>query len=301
MQVKSPPSDYHAPKIAILDTGLDQDHPAIMACVENFRQLRSFTDGETRDFHGHGTFIASLILKVAPQSHLYIAKVAERRLLPLNNCIAGVRISIVNFTSRILTSLHQAIRWAIDQEVDIITMSFGMTSADAGIGRAIHEAHSKNIIIFAAASNGGGNQDVTYPARNKEVIPIFSTDGVGNGSTFNPNPIKNDSFSILGEAIRSSWTTYNSSDTTALTKLKSGTSYAAPIAAGMAALILDFVKLRGESCYSELHSQQGMIKAFDIMESKRDGYNYLCPWKKVFQAGAASDSILSKICKEVMN
>jgi hypothetical protein len=34
-------------------------------------------------------------LKVAPQSHLYIAKVTERRQLPLKHNIAEVRISIV--------------------------------------------------------------------------------------------------------------------------------------------------------------------------------------------------------------
>jgi hypothetical protein len=96
MQVKIPPSGYHAPKIAILDTGLDEDHPAIMACFENVLKLKSFTDGNTRDFHGHGTFIASLILKVAPQSHLYIAKVTERRQLPLKHDIAKVRIPIAD-------------------------------------------------------------------------------------------------------------------------------------------------------------------------------------------------------------
>jgi hypothetical protein len=85
-------SGDRAPRVAILDTSLDKDHPGIMGCSQNFCGLRSFTDGDTRDYHGHGTFIASLVLKVAPQSNLYIAKVAERRLLPLKNKVAEVRI-----------------------------------------------------------------------------------------------------------------------------------------------------------------------------------------------------------------
>jgi hypothetical protein len=180
-------------------------------------------------------------------------------------------------------------------------MSFGMTKPDPDIKEAIHEAYGKNIIIFAAASNEGGNHDVTYPARNPEVIPIFSTDGKGNKSDFNPNPIKSGSFAILGEGIESSWTTCNEPKTTVLTKFKSGTSYACPVAAGMASLMLDFVKLHRQSWYPELRSRLGITKAFDLMEYKREEYNYLYPWRKLFHEGASSDSILSKIFEEVTN
>jgi hypothetical protein len=176
-----------------------------------------------------------------------------------------------------------------------------MTKPDRDIKEAIHEAYCKDIIIFAAASNEGGNQDVTYPARDSEVIPIFSTDGKGSKSDFNPNPIKSGSFAILGEGIESSWTTCNDPETTVLTKFNSGTSYACPVAAGMASLMLDFVKLHGQSWYPQLHSRSGITKAFDLMEVEREGYNYLCPWRKLFHEGASSDSILHKIFEEVTN
>lgn len=88
--LKNAPKDHSPPKIAILDTGVDERHSAIIACLENFKGPKSFTDGETQDYHDHGTFIASLILKVVPQVHLYVAKVAEKRLLPLVHSVADV-------------------------------------------------------------------------------------------------------------------------------------------------------------------------------------------------------------------
>jgi hypothetical protein len=72
------------------------------------------------------------------------------------------------------------------------------------VQKAILEAFSKNIIIFAAA---GGKGNVTYPARRNEVICVYATDGSGNVSDRNPSQLKNSGchFATLGAGVKSEW------------------------------------------------------------------------------------------------
>jgi subtilisin family serine protease len=192
--------------------------------------------------------------------------------------------------------------WAVEQDVDIITMSFGMENNDDDIARAIREAYNRSIIIFAAASNGGGNQKLTYPARNAEVIAIYATDGKGNKSGFNPTPKSRGlNFAVPGEAIKSAWTTYPNASGKPQTKRKSGTSYATPIAAGIAALILDFAKSNEVPWYAKLRDRHGMSNVFEAMAGHRDGYDYICPWEQLFKKEDSLESILGSIRKEVVN
>lgn len=66
-------------KIAILDTGVDGDHP-IFDAYRELKGKRNFYDAsrkKTPDRHGHGTFAASLNLDYAPDAGLYVIKIAD--------------------------------------------------------------------------------------------------------------------------------------------------------------------------------------------------------------------------------
>ena len=67
-------------KIAILDTGIDRKHPSIEAqWNRRVKDAKSWIDGEggDRDTCGHGTHNTSLLMKVAPEALIYVARVVK--------------------------------------------------------------------------------------------------------------------------------------------------------------------------------------------------------------------------------
>jgi subtilisin family serine protease len=111
-------------------------------------------------------------------------------------------------------------------------MSFGFPVENPIVQTAIDDAFRKGRILFAATANDGGNGGVAYPAKDPIVIGVNSSNGKGNQSIFSPTTRSNeDNFSIVGEAIESSW--YDSNGVWPTPVVKSGTSYATPIAAGL--------------------------------------------------------------------
>ena len=176
--------------------------------------------------------------------------------------------------------LHATREW----EVDIINMSFGFPSFKKGlkgIQDAIDEAFKAKILMFCAASNGGGNDDIAYPANQDEVICINSADGQGTPSTFNPDePAMGRNLCALGEDVRSSWPTKFKLGQ----QRKSGTSFATPIAAALAAVVLDYARHHAQSedekfYVSQLRKRKGMLEVFRFMTRNRGNYLYLDPGK----------------------
>jgi hypothetical protein len=153
------------------------------------------------------------------------------------------------------------------------------------IDPTIEQAAKDNIIMFAAAGNGGGFEGVGYPASSHRVIPIFSTDGFkAVRSEFSPLALRDGAcFSALGEDIKSSWPRHL--DTTH-TKVKSGTSFATPIIAGFAATLLEYAGqglIKPGRELTHLRSREGMEAVLKLMAANRTnpetGYYDLQPWE----------------------
>lgn len=71
-------------KVAILDTGLDVSHIYVKACEKRIKDIRSWVNGlngkqdrNAGDASGHGTHITCLLLDVAPDTDVYVARIAE--------------------------------------------------------------------------------------------------------------------------------------------------------------------------------------------------------------------------------
>ena len=195
----------------------------------------------------------------------------------------------------------QAINWAIDCKVDIITAAFSFNRVVHAIDSAIRRATNLGIIVVAAASGMGWDRSQTgFPARMPEVIAAYSADANGNVSRFNPSPRSyNETFSFLGEDVESAWPVGFG---VGPKKHLSGSSVATAVAAGTAALLLEFSRQESHlfqpNVLRHLSSPEGMNKVFRYLSSGRDSYGYVTPWKLLsWRRGSAR---IVKVLEEVL-
>ncbi len=151
-------------KIAVFDTGVS-NHPDI-----SIKGGASFVDYATSydDDNGHGTHVAGTIaasnnklgvVGVVPNAEIYAVKVLDK--------YGGGNYS----------SIIAAIEWAINNEIDIINMSFGGEYKSQALHEAIVQATNAGIIIIAAAGNNGNTANaITYPAKYSEVVSVGAID-----------------------------------------------------------------------------------------------------------------------------
>ena len=149
-------------------------------------------------------------------------------------------------------------------------MSFGFEKEQDSVYEAIKLANTKGIAMFAAASNAGANREdnVAWPASAPEVICVHSASGRGTKSSFTPEPDDGKRVMVLGECVQS------------VGKYMSGTSCAAPIAAGIAAIVLDYARrVLGQDEWLKLRTTHHMKNMFKIMKNQeKDGYWWIRPW-----------------------
>ncbi|KAH0837204.1 hypothetical protein FOPE_04845 [Fonsecaea pedrosoi] len=166
-------------------------------------------------------------------------------------------------------------------------MSFAISKNDKKTKEAMSaklEEIKDKVLLFAAASNSGRNDGRAYPAKRPEVIAIHAAHGGGGPWKNNPLPSSDDAhnFSTLGMYVETPYTGQ-------ATKRVSGTSVACPVAAGIAALVLEFCRqpLVTIKKPERLKHKKGMEAIFSQMYNrfeaskagKEEDYFYLRPWK----------------------
>jgi len=155
-------------KIAILDTGVDSDHPALEESLSKKRS-RDFTGSEAgyEDEAGHGTLVAGVIaakkkrggiIGIAPEAKLYVGKVIREQM-------AGGKIE----------DLSAGLKWAVENEVHVINISVGSRKNDKKVHQLIRRAWSQGIFVICAAGNRGG-KGLDYPAKLDECLAIGAID-----------------------------------------------------------------------------------------------------------------------------
>ena len=321
----SPSSSQHTAlierpvRIAVIDTGADIDESVLELYDHRLVECRSWigkdpaqlVEGATADAIGHGTHATSLVLSVTENTdcEIYVAQVFERDpeqkglsakdVESMTRAIARVGLQVT--TSCVyLAKFLKAVEYSVKHwEVDIISLSFGTDQAVEDLEVVIDD-YAPKVLFFAATSNRGGNEPgISWPARHGSVIGMFASDGHGNNYKQNPNPMENHyNFSMLGTAVSGLWPqALRSGDRY---KIKSGTSCATPIAAGVAASILTLMRRQAALNLSKVpddQREQAVRSAERLMKKlrqpavmrriffevgaksdKREGYHYVAPW-----------------------
>ncbi|MEU9863399.1 type VII secretion-associated serine protease mycosin [Streptomyces sp. NPDC047971] len=179
--------------VAVLDTGVDADHPDLAGSVLDGKDLVGFgaEQGEST-WAVHGTAMAGII---AGHGHgpgrqdgvLGIAPKVE--ILPVRVILEGNDKARDKARKTRGTALAEGIRWATDHGADVINLSLGDDSksahADAGEDAAVQYALSKGVSVVASAGNGGEKGDhISYPAAYPGVIAVTAVDRFGTRASF---------------------------------------------------------------------------------------------------------------------
>lgn len=171
-------------------------------------------------------------------------------------------------------------------------MSFGLEPLNSvspilreAYGKIAQEIEATDKIFFAAAGNKGNNADRPFPAACEQVFCIHASTGKGKDGQISPDTQgSDDNFMTLGIAIPF----MNMKDPNRVIEFKSGTSYATPIAAAIAAHVLYVAEtlLQIQPNYLEcLRTRRGMREMFSLMArpiANQSGYRYLAPWVKLW-------------------
>ena len=153
--------------VAVLDTGVDPNHPELSQSVLPFgfdfvdgdanpadvaNGIDDDGDGTTDEMAGHGTFVAGLVVLTAP----------ETRILPV----------------RILDSdgngdewaLVRGLYYAIDRGVEVINLSLSSTYDTVAVRQAIAVAARNGIMVVAAAGNLDHDTPREFPAMDEAEL-----------------------------------------------------------------------------------------------------------------------------------
>jgi len=223
--------------IAILDSGIDLDHPDLVdKLVPGWDFIEN--DDQPQDENGHGTHVAGIAAATANNGIGVAGAAPDARIMPVR-VMNGLGIGDPEV-------IALAITWAADNGADIINLSLGGNTdllsrifKNGPMNLSIVDAYNKGVVVIAAAGN-----DDTFIQAYHDGVPVLVVNASNEGGVpaqfsnwGDPRAVTAPGTRILSTApIEPSWIWKSGSD--GYEELD-GTSMAAPYVAGVAALLVD--------------------------------------------------------------
>lgn len=211
--------------VAVLDTGVQADHPLLAAHLtaarydyidddpfpdDEFNGLDDDGDSLVDEGAGHGTHVAGIVNLVAPAAQIMPLRVLDSD---------GRGNDYV---------LAEAVQFAVQNGADVINLSLGMAEQSELMEEVIASATAVGVLVTAAAGNLDSSSE-QYPASNPQVMAVTAVGPTAAKSYF-ANYGEWVDIAVPGESITSTFPVDGYAQW-------SGTSMATPFIAGQAALI----------------------------------------------------------------
>lgn len=213
-------ADGHGVRVAVIDSGIDADHPALGDCVDTADSVEFTVNtigevesarGPHRDVFGHGTACAGIIHAFAPRASITSVKV-------LGSGLTGK-----------VAAFHAGLTWAVENDFDVINLSLGTRKRDWAL--AFHDicdrAYFGGSLVVTAANNV---QRISFPSLYSSVISVACNTS-RDPLRFHYNPDPPTEFLARGIDVEVPWLDKGTIVTT-------GNSFAAPHISGLASLIV---------------------------------------------------------------
>jgi len=204
-------------RVLVIDGGVP-DHAAVVGSID-FKGCRNFVWNEGKeDLGGHATSVCGVLLAWAPKAEITCYKAMDRD-GHSDGCMAVLA----------------ALRAAADSGCfDIVSISIAAYRGASKLRDPIRELVAGGALVIAGAGNDPA-KGMAYPARFEEVVAVGACDRKGRAAPFSASGAD---VLLPGVDIRVPWKDGG-------WRVASGTSLAAPAAAGLAALAISAWRAEG--------------------------------------------------------
>lgn len=210
--------------VAVIDSGVDASHPDLAGQVLMGNDFVMPGGDGRMDPVGHGTTVAGLIAGRNDDANGVVGLAPNAKILP---------VRVLDEDNRYDDALivAKAVRWAVDQDVDVINLSLGGSGESPQLAAALDYAFAKDVVVVACTGNISPTNPsgVWYPAREPGVIAVAGLDRRGDGLwpgsiTGAPTVLSAPAAGLVGAHPEGFWRVQ-------------GTSFAAPLVSATAALV----------------------------------------------------------------
>lgn len=208
--------------VAILDSGVDGSHPDLQANLVPGYNIYG-NNADTSDVCGHGTAVAGSAAARSDNGAGVAGVAGQARIMP-------VRIAYLDATNgcyAYFSTVASGLTYAADNGARIANVSYGGVAGSAAVQSAAQYMKNKGGLVFVSAGNNSRDEGLAQTTTMIVVSATDSSDSKAGWSSYG-------TFVSLAAPGAGIWTTSKGG----LYQAWNGTSFASPVAAGAAALVM---------------------------------------------------------------
>ena len=288
--------------VAVVDSGVDMSHPDLSPNIVKVNGQMASIDlvddtfqPPTMDGNGHGTHVAGIIAAKSDSTEHgtgsnkgnVLGVAPEAQILP----VQVMRRDGGGDDFNIAKGIESAVNWRGDGnvKVDLINLSIGGADPSPTLAASLAYAAKNGVLVVAAAGNY--NQPVYYPAAYPGALAVGALNPQGKRASYScygpqlaimapggADPHEPSEAKGTWSGIHSTFPTYPNYSGQMFYGAQAGTSMAAPVGAGIAALVISQAKTSGQSLTPDQLKMRLVATADDIGDP---GFDNLTGWGQV--------------------